>query len=235
MLRRRIGVALLLALGAGLAVGAAAPADKNGESYAIGFEAGRSLARSLKADGVDPDRAALLAGLADGFDGTPGRLSEADMKRILTDLQRRVAEVKAQETYKNDPVFRAQADANAARAKALLDERAAAAGAKKTAGGVVYQVIKAGDGQPAGDAGLATVSFHASTPGGAPIAHGSEVEVNLAELLPGARELLAAMRPGERVRAVVPPAAAFGLAGRDPDVGPNEAILVEVELHALKK
>lgn len=210
--------------------------DKSDASYSIGFETGRDLARSLKDDAVDLDRAALIAGLTDGLNGAATRLSEAEMKRILTDLHRRVAERRAQERYKTDPVFRALADANAARAKTLIDQRAAAQGARTLDSGVVYRVVRAGEGQPAGQAATVVVTFHASLTDGRQVAHGVELELDAAGLLPGARSLIAAMRPGERVTAVLPPAAAFGLAGRDDDqVGPNEPILVDAELISIKK
>lgn len=213
----------------------AAAGDKGSESYSIGFEAGRELARSLKDDAVDLDQAALLAGLTDGLAGTPNRLSEAEMKRLLADLHRRVAERQAQERYKSDPVFKALADSNAARAKALVDERGAAQGARKLDSGVVYRTLRAGEGEPAGDAKAVVITFHAALADGRQVAHGVELEIDTAGLLPGARQLIAALHAGERVTAVLPPAAAFGLAGRDSDVGPNEAILIEAELVSIKR
>lgn len=222
-----------------VAIGAAAAAtagpEQNDQSYSIGFEAGRDLARSLKTDGVEIDRASLMAGLVDGLDGAAGRLSEAEMHRVLTELHRRVAEARARDRYKNDPVFRALADANEARAKAILDQRAAAAGARKLDGGVVARTLRPGDGEPAGPAATVVVTFHAALADGRQVAHGVETELDTAGLLPGARTLLASMRPGERVTAVIPPALAFGLAGREDDIGPNEAILAEVELLSVTK
>ncbi|MCC6677766.1 MAG: FKBP-type peptidyl-prolyl cis-trans isomerase [Phycisphaerales bacterium] len=209
--------------------------DKADASYAIGFETGRDLARSLKDDAVDLDRAALIAGLTDGLNGAATRLSEAEMKRILTELHRRVAESRAEQRYKTDPVFRALADANAARAKSLIDQLAAVQGARKLDSGVVYRIVRAGEGEPAGQAATVIVTFHASLADGRQVAHGVELEVDTAGLLPGARSLIAAMHPGERVSAVIPPAAAFGLAGRDDEVGPNEPLLVEAELISIKK
>lgn len=157
------------------------------------------------------------------------------MRRILADLHRRVGEQQARERYKIDPVFRAMADANAARARELVEARAAVPGAQTLKSGVVYRVVRPGEGEPAGDAPQVVVTFHASLPDGVQVAHGVDQEVDTAGLLPGARDLIARLRAGERASAVVPPEAAFGLAGREPEIGPNQAILVEVELISIRK
>ena len=48
-------------------------------------------------------------------------------------------------------------------------------------------------------------------------------------------QTLEKMRAGDRWVLVLPPEQAFGLAGRDPDVGPNETIIVDVELHEIEE
>lgn len=241
----RIGAAAVVFGGLGLIVGSGAgvigreqpvePADKATESYSVGFDAGRELAQNLKADGLELDRAALMQGITDGLEGKATRVSEPDMRRVLAALHRRVGEERAKKRCESDPVFRAMCDENALRSKAALEEFAKRSGAVKLPGGVVYQVIRKGDGDRAEGSSGVVVSYHASLINGQPVAYGDGATIEMAGLMPGAQELLGAMRIGDRVSAIVPPASAFGLAGRDGDVGPNEAVLLDVELLSVRK
>ena len=53
-------------------------------------------------------------------------------------------------------------------------------------------------------------------------------------MLPGVQTFVRNMRVGERVYVAIPPQRAYGLAGREPDVGPNETVVVDLELVAIK-
>jgi FKBP-type peptidyl-prolyl cis-trans isomerase FklB len=53
--------------------------------------------------------------------------------------------------------------------------------------------------------------------------------------LPGGRTALVNMRVGDRWLVVLPPEQAFGLAGREPDIGPNETVIVDVDVLEIEK
>ena len=55
------------------------------------------------------------------------------------------------------------------------------------------------------------------------------------QILPGLREALLLMRRGDRWRIVLPPELAFGEAGAGADIGPNETIIVELEVVAIQR
>jgi len=53
--------------------------------------------------------------------------------------------------------------------------------------------------------------------------------------VPGAQAVLRKMRVGDRWYVAIPPEQAFGSRGLQPNIGPNEAVIVDVEVLEVKK
>lgn len=236
----RVGVAAVLLAGAacvavvaprvtiaqdGTAVGT--PADIG---YAIGFDFGRDIAAQLKEDRVQADNAALIKGFTDAINGKPCAMDAAKMESVLTGIHRQVAEIAARERYDSDPVFRALADRNKQTGDAFRAAFARRDGAMTLPSGVITSVVREGTGERIGDAKLVVANFVAMLPDGTEFARGRGYEFKVATLLPGAQDFVRNMRVGERAYVAIPPERAHGLAGKEGEVGPNETVVIDVEI-----
>lgn len=245
---QRIGLAVLFALvlafttghvlGVGRGVEAAQPAgmadddanaaDRNG--YAIGVDLGRYTRTQLLADEVRFDAEALIRGFSDGVSGEQSELTEVEIDGVLAMIERVVATRIANERIATDAVFKALAEQNAERGETFRRRFAARDGVRSLDGGVAYEVRTAGSGQPAAGASRVLLDVEARLIDGTLVADLPERSVAVATMIEGGRELVTRMRVGDRWVAVLPPEMAFGLGGREPEIGPNATILVDVTL-----
>ena len=61
-------------------------------------------------------------------------------------------------------------------------------------------------------------------------AHGAPVSFTVDKVLPGWRDVIPRMHVGDRWKVVIPPQLAYGENGQLPRIGPNEALVFEIEL-----
>lgn len=229
------GVASVVALAPAVTVAQDRGGNPSDHGYAIGYDLGREIASQLDTDGVRIDRAALVKGFDDAVNGRNATMNSEDMERVLTELHRRVAEREAQERYQNDPVFRALADRNKATGDSFREAFARRDGAQTLPSGVIYSIVRDGTGEQVGDAKMVVANFVAMTPDGHEFSRGRGQEFAVSTLLPGARDFVGRMRVGERAYVAIPPERAMGLAGRDGDIGPNETVVLDVEIVDVKR
>lgn len=57
----------------------------------------------------------------------------------------------------------------------------------------------------------------------------------LSGIIPGWKEILQLMRPGDKWNVVIPPELAYGERGAGANIGPNETLIFEIELLEVKK
>lgn len=211
--------------------GRATPAEAG---YSIGFDLGRDVAERLAEDGVSTDLDAIVRGFTDGLKKAKPSLSEEKMEAILTALHKEVAEREANARLASDPVFAALARRNEEVGAAFRANFAKREGVIALPEGVMYSIVRAGDGPKATDAKTVVVNFVSMLPSGHEVARGRGTEFRLDTMLPGVQTFVRNMRVGERVYVAVPPHRAYGLAGREPDVGPNETVVIDLELVSIK-
>jgi FKBP-type peptidyl-prolyl cis-trans isomerase len=202
--------------------------------YCIGFDLGRQVRANLKDDGVNADTDAVLKGFTDAIKGVQPSMTEAQMAKILAEVQKTVDEQKAKKKLETDPVYRAAAEDAAKRSGAFLKGFAARAGVKPLPSGVLYSVVRSGDGAAVGNAAAAVVNYQAFLTNGTQIANGQGVTVTIDRLVPGAQETLRNMKVGDRWYVAIPPEHAFAGRGLGADIGPHEAIVVDVEVLEVK-
>jgi FKBP-type peptidyl-prolyl cis-trans isomerase FklB len=65
-------------------------------------------------------------------------------------------------------------------------------------------------------------------------AHGAPVSFPVNGVIPGWRDVIPRMHVGDRWRVVIPPQLAYGEHGALPRIGPNEALVFEIELLDIK-
>lgn len=219
-----------IGLGAGLRTEQPAHPAADRTSYAIGHDLAVATLDRLRIDEVEVDRAALARGFMDVIENRPAAFDDAEMTGALMVLERRVNELHARRRLDTDPVFKAYADENLRKSREFVERFKADARAVSLPGGTAYRVRETGDGATPGPADTVRVVFEARLIDGTLIGDSEEHRLRVDSMVPGAQELIRKMRVGDRWIVVIPPEQAFGVGGRPPEVGPNQAIIAEVHL-----
>ncbi len=213
-----------------------APAAPKGDqiSYSIGYDLGADTAKGLKADGVEVNPDMVAKGLADGLRGAGTMLTAEQVDAVLVSLHKELASKRVKARLASDPVFKAFAEENAKKSAEFHANFAKKQGVTTLPSGCQYSVVRKGEGASAKDAKSVVVTFRAVLITGREFGRGENAEVQVATLNEGAQELIRLMHEGDKWQVAIPPSRAFGDIGRDPDVGPNETIVADVELVKVK-
>lgn len=200
--------------------------DKDKLSYSIGA----SIGKNLRKESGDIDLDLLIKGMKASMAGDKVLLSDKDIGQIMNDYQmklRKTAMLNRQQALVE----------NKTKGDAFLAEFKAKKGVSSLPGGVLYSVIKEGKGKiPAGSDAIEVnysgtlingKQFDATEPG-----HPATLKV--ASLINGWKQALTSMPTGSKWHIVIPSQLAYGERGAGNDIGPNEVLVFDVELVAIK-
>ncbi len=202
-------------------------------AYAAGLDFGVELREMLKSDNMTADQAMILRGVLDGLNDLPLLYSQEDMQKASQNVERFTAQRRAQVQYASNPEFKRIADANLARSQSLLKDNAAIEGTETLPNGIEVKVLREGSGRVMGNAKKITVNCEISLADGTLIRSteaGKPMTVETANLLPDVVQAMEGMHLGAKWKIVVPPERTFGLGGKSPLIGPNQAVALVVEL-----
>jgi len=225
-----LGMVLVLCgpLHAQSAAGAVAGPDRAKLSYAIGYQIGSQFA-----DGKpDIDVAVLVRAIQDA---SARRKPDVSMQDMHQQLQRLDQQMRSEAQVE----FRRVAAANAEKSTAFLARNRQQPGVVQLPSGIQYSVLSRGSGtvSPAVDS-LVTVNYRGMLIDGTEFdstwAHGAPVSFSVDKVIRGWQDVIPRMHVGDRWKVVIPPKLAYGEAGALPRIGPNEALVFEIELLAIK-
>ncbi|MBI3879805.1 MAG: FKBP-type peptidyl-prolyl cis-trans isomerase [Verrucomicrobia bacterium] len=197
---------------------------KTRAGYAIGLDIGSNF----KKNEVDVDGKALAAGIVDALAGKPA-MNEEEMKAALAAFrQEMMTKMMAKQ--------QASGDVNLKAGEAFLAANAKKDGVKTTASGLQYKVMKAGNGK--GKAPKATdtmkVHYHGTLIDGtvfdSSVDRKEPIEFPLNGVIPGWTEGVQLMKEGDKFQFFIPAKLAYGERGAGEKIGPNAALVFEVEL-----
>jgi FKBP-type peptidyl-prolyl cis-trans isomerase FklB len=217
-------------------VGGAAPAPiiqasealKDPSSYAVGFNIGSELAQSGFSD-KEIETKELFLGILDALGKREPKLTQVQFQEAMTSLQQRMQKKMIE-----------IAKANLEKANAYLEANKKKDGVQTTRTGLQYVVLKSGIGKSPTLTDTAVGHFEAKLIDGtvfqSSIKKNQPATLPVSQFLyPGCSEALQRMKVGDKWLLTLPPNLAFGENGSPPIVGPNEAIIVELELLEIKK
>ncbi|MBQ6668472.1 MAG: FKBP-type peptidyl-prolyl cis-trans isomerase [Deltaproteobacteria bacterium] len=192
-------------------------------SYGVGLNLGRG-AQSEEID-INPDL--VLRGIRDGLTGVEPLLTDKDIEATMREL-----------TQKMEQKLRAKLDELAKKNKEenarFFAENAKKKGVVTTASGLQYQVVKEGTGKQPGPEDIVTVHYVGTLLDGREFDSSRKrkepVQFRLNGVIPGWVEGLQLMKEGGQIKLFVPPELAYGEAGVSALVGPNSALVFDVEL-----
>lgn len=224
------GLAIALA-GSSLSVHAAenanAPKEKDEKiSYAIGADIGEKLKETD--EGLKPEFVAR--GVRDAF---AGKLA-LDEKAIHESLQTFQSELMAKMEAKEKEL----AGKNEKSSEAFLEENKKKEGVKTLPSGLQYKIVKEGKGAKPGAEDEVTVHYTGKLVDGTEFdsshKRGEPVTFPVDRVIPGWTEALQLMPVGSKWELYIPPALAYG-ENAPPMIGPNQALIFDVELIDIKK
>ena len=188
-------------------------------SYGIGYEIGRNVA-SGGMTVADFNQNDFLAGLLDAIGGKDPQLTPETVRAAMEALGKKVLARKK------------------AIAKQFMEENKKKDGVQTTKSGLQYKVIKSGNGASPTAASTVTVHYEGKLLSGSifdsSLQNGQPVSFAVNRVIPGWTEALLRMKVGDKWQLFIPPELAYGERGSPPVIGPNEALIFEVELLEVK-
>jgi FKBP-type peptidyl-prolyl cis-trans isomerase len=192
-------------------------------SYGIAY----GLGKRMVADGVPLQSDAFSAGLQDALSGAEPRLTQEEISAEMQAYQKESA-------AKRQAAQAELAEANEAASKAYLAENAAREGVTVTDSGLQYEVLVAGDGARPGPDDTVEVHYRGTLVDGTEFdssyRRGETVSFGVGQVIPGWTEALQLMPVGSKWKLAIPPELGYGAGGAGQAIGPNAALIFEVEL-----
>lgn len=214
-----------LAQSAPTAPASGAPAiDKTKLSYAIGYQIGTQFANSAQ---PDVDISVLVKALQDGYAKRAPGVPIDVMQQQLVNFDAKVQRDSVVE-------FRRVALANAQRSADFLAHNRARPGVVTLPSGIQYSVLAKGRGAQAQMTSTVVVNYRGALIDGTEFdssyAHGKPVTFTVNRVIAGWQDVIPRMHVGDKWKVVIPPALAYGERGELPRIGPNEALVFDIEL-----
>jgi FKBP-type peptidyl-prolyl cis-trans isomerase FklB len=199
--------------------------DSEKTSYAIGA----NMAKQLKERGAPFDPAMVSKGLTDEAKGK-SRLTDAEVKAVMQKL-RDEAQKKAVAEYEK------AVSENKQRSEEFLAANRKKEGVKTLEGGIQYKVLKAGEGAKPSEDDSVVVNYRGTLLDGKQFdatEAGKPATVKLDQMIPGWIDALREMPVGSKWEVVIPAEKAYGKRGAGANIGPNQALVFEIELLEIK-
>lgn len=193
-------------------------------SYAIGYQIGSQFANGKP----EVDITVMQRAIRDAYAKRVPSVSLHDMHQQMQRLSQQMrADAQAE--------FKRIAAVNAGRSAAFLVKNGQRPGVVQLPSGIQFAVLSKGSGTISPTVhSRVTVNYRGLLIDGTEFdstwAHGAPVSFTVDKVLPGWQDVIPRMHVGDRWRVVIPPQLAYGGNGELPRIGPNEALVFEIEL-----
>ncbi len=198
--------------------------DKAKLGYTIGYNIANDILRNQMQDKIDTQ--AFIAAQRDILGGGESRMTLEEMQQ-------------AQQTFQlqQQQEYAALAASNKEKSTAFLEKNKAGDGILVTESGLQYQIIREGKGKQPTQENTVTVHYLGALIDGTPFdssyARNQPADFPVTGVIPGFAEGLQLMKEGAKYRFVIPPELAYG-ENAPANIGPNQVLVFEVELIAIK-
>lgn len=244
MIRSLLAATFVLALAAGArgedlpAVAPKAPpapelkTPKQQISYALGLDIGKDFARA----GIDVEPEVLARGIADVLLKRDPLLTAEQLQAAMQALNEQMQAARAKQVEE----MKAVGETNKKAGDAFLATNAKKKGITTTKSGLQYEVITKGKGTVSPKATDKVVAhYHGTLLDGkvfdSSVERKEPLEIPVGGVIEGWVEALQLMKVGDKWRLFIPSELAYGPQGSPPVIGPNSALIFEVELLEIKK
>jgi len=198
----------------------------------VSYIIGRDLARNFAQQGLELDIDTLAAALKEGLAGEPSKLTQEQMQAAMQQLQEQLGGgMEEDDDDTQDPNSMSN---NKAEGEAFLAENANKPGITTLPSGLQYEVLTEGTGPKAGPRSSVTTHYHGTLINGnvfdSSYQRGQPATFGVNQVIPGWTEALQLMPEGSKWRLYIPSDLAYGKRGAGRDIGPDSALIFDVEL-----
>ena len=210
---------------------AAAPAlttRKDKFSYALGMNIGNGYKQGLEKQSVEFDANLIAQGVKDALSGAKTRLTDDEAKAVLTEVQTEVNKER-QEKMKE------ASDKNKAEGEAFLAANKSKEGVVTLPSGLQYKILTAGIGPKPTASDQVNCNYRGTLIDGTEFdssyKRGKPATFGVGQVIKGWTDALQLMPIGSKWQLFIPSSLAYGeRGGPGGAIGPNEALIFEVEL-----
>lgn len=194
-------------------------------TYVVGY----NMASQAKANGLSFEQDVMVQALSDVSADREPRIPEAEQQQIMMSFQE-------QQQSEREARLQEEGAANLAKSEEFLAETAQRDGVQVTESGLQYEIVEEGEeGAPSPTAeDVVRVHYHGTLIDGtvfdSSVDRGEPVSFPVGGVIDGWVEALQLMSVGDKYILYIPPALAYGEGGTAGAIGPNEALIFEVEL-----
>ena len=198
----------------------------------VSYIIGRDLARNFAQQGLELDIDTLAAALKEGLSGQPSRLTQEQMQSAMQQLQEQLGG--GMEDEDDDDTQSNTMNNNKAEGEAFLAENAQKPGVTTLPSGLQYEVLTEGSGKKPTLRSSVTTHYHGTLINGnvfdSSYQRGQPATFGVSQVIPGWTEALQLMPEGSKYRLYIPSDLAYGKRGAGRDIGPDSALVFDVEL-----
>lgn len=197
-------------------------------SYALGVNLGGNFA----AQGLTVNAEFLMQGLKDALADAPLLLTDEELRDAMLALRQ---EMQQKQQARMEEISRK----NMSESNAFFEENGKKAGIVTLPSGLQYQMIQEGKGKKPGKDDTVTVHYSGTLLNGqefdSSYKRGEPATFKVGGVIPGWTEALQLMKEGTKMKLFIPPQLAYGEHGAGPLIGPNAALIFDVELLKIEK
>ncbi len=206
---------------------AAAPVALESSEQRLSYGIAYNLGQRMSQDGMKIDLDAFVAGFSDGVGGGEGKMTSDEINAEIKAYQEKMV---AEQQAEHDKL----AQTNEAASTAFLEQNKAREGVVTTDSGLQYEIITEGTGPKPGPDDTVEVHYRGTLVDGTEFdssyKRGKTVTFGVGQVIPGWTEALQLMPVGSKWKLFIPPELAYGAGGAGQVIGPNAALIFEVEL-----
>jgi FKBP-type peptidyl-prolyl cis-trans isomerase FklB len=207
------------------AVAPALTTRKQKFSYALGMNIGSGLAANLKKQSVEVDTNLVSQGLKDSMAGGKTRMTEEEVKAVLTEMQNEIGKEIAAK--------------NKTESEAFLAANKSKEGVVALPSGLQYKILTAGTGPKPTASDSVKCNYRGTLINGTEFdssyKHGQPVTFGVGQVIKGWTEALQLMPTGSKWQLFIPSSLAYGEPGQPrAGIGPNTSLIFEVELLSIE-
>lgn len=196
----------------------------------LSYSIGASIGKNLKKESPEIDLDLLLDGFKASFAGKSLKMSEPDMRSILNTYQTQLRQkaITARQLALLD---------NKKAGDAYLEQNKAKPGVQVMSNGVQFRVLQMGEGRKPLESDMVVVNYRGALVNGTEFdatEPGKPATLKVSALIAGWKQALITMPVGSKWELVIPSQLAYGERGVGSDIGPNEVLVFQVELLAIK-
>ncbi len=208
-----------------------AESEIKGEKEKLSYSLGSQIGNDIKRNQIDIDVDVFARAMRDAIGGGKLAMTEEEIRTTMQDFQRNMQQ-------KQMAAMKELADKNKKESDTFLAENKKKPGVVTLPSGVQYKVITEGKGKKPGPKDVVVANYAGTLPNGTEFdssyKRGQPATFPLDGVIKGWQEVLPRMPVGSKWQVVIPPELAYGEHGAGQQIGPNQALVFEIELLDVK-